>query len=508
MEAEYLTVTKLNYHIKRLVNSDSSLKNVYVRGELSNFKRYPSGHLYFTLKDQNSEIGGIMFKGPASRLKFEPKNGMKVLINGYVDVYPKQGNYKIYAQKLTEDGIGDLYIAYEQLKRKLSALGWFDDEHKQEIPKFPKRVGVVTASTGAAIRDIVITIKRRWPLCEIILFPSLVQGNMAPKNIIKQIILADNEFDLDTLIIGRGGGSIEDLWAFNDETLAKVIFYSKTPIISAVGHEIDWTISDYVADLRAATPTAAAELAVPDINEIESNIKNLDYRLNKVIDKQFNENKDSFEKLINRNLFKNPDLLYNKKIMYLDSAKSRLAVCSKNMIYDNKIRVSNVKSSLIFKNPKMLFESKSNKYNQLKYNLNSSGKILISKKESKLDKYRNSFVFKSPNRLFESKANRYFKVRTNLEYSSINLLRDKKDNLNEIKKSNPIKNPQSILEPNEIRLDKYIDKLDVLNPLNTLKRGYTVSRVDGKVVSKAKDVKKDDILEVEFDDGNVSTKVL
>ena len=508
MEQEYITVSALNSYIKRLISSDSNLKRVYVRGELSNFKRYPSGHLYFTLKDKGSEIGGVMFKGPASRLRFEPKNGMKVLVSGNVDVYAKQGNYKLYAHKITEDGIGDLYIAYEQLKKELSQLGWFDEDHKNEIPRFPKRVGVVTASTGAAIRDIVTTIKRRWPLCEIILFPSLVQGNLAPNNIIKQIILADTQFNLDTLIIGRGGGSIEDLWAFNDKTLAKVIYHTKTPIISAVGHEIDWTISDYVADLRAATPTAAAELAVPDIKEIKSNLDNLDYRINKQVSNQLSDNKESFDKLISRNLFKDPAVIYNKKFMNLDNLRGRLAVCSKNMIFDNKIRLSRVKSSAIFKNPRRLYESKMNNYNQMRYRLKFSGDGLIGKKEARLIKSKNSFIFKNPEKLFESKANRYFNLRVNLQYSSMELLRDKKYGLNEIKKSNVIKNPESILEPNEIRLDKYIDKLSVLNPLNTLRRGYTVSRVDGKVVSKANDLNKDDLLEVEFEDGAVNTRVL
>ena len=275
MEHEYITVSVLNSHIKRLINSDSNLKRVYVRGELSNIRRYPNGHMYFTLKDKNSEIGGLMFRNYVSRLRFEPKNGMKVLVSGTVDVYPKQGSYKVYAHKITEDGIGDLYIAYEQLKKELSELGWFDKDHKKEIPRFPKRVGVVTASTGAAIRDIVTTIKRRWPLCEIILFPSLVQGNLAPNNIIKQIILADTKFNLDTLIIGRGGGSIEDLWAFNDKTLAKVIYHTKTPIISAVGHEIDFSISDFVADARAETPTAAADMAVMDTFKLREDITSL-----------------------------------------------------------------------------------------------------------------------------------------------------------------------------------------------------------------------------------------
>ena len=268
MEEEYISVSQLTDYIKKLINSDSRLKQVYVRGEISNFKRYSSGHCYFSLKDEGSVIPGVMFYGFASKLKFEPKNGMKVLVRGYVDVYKSRGNYQLYAQRITEDGLGELHIAFEQLKKELESKGYFDDDLKKPIPKFPKKVGVVTAATGAAIRDIVTTIKRRWPLCEIILFPSLVQGNLAANNIVRQIFVADNEFELDTLIVGRGGGSIEDLWAFNERIVAKAILVCKTPVISAVGHEIDWTIADYVADKRAATPTAAAEIAVPDIREI------------------------------------------------------------------------------------------------------------------------------------------------------------------------------------------------------------------------------------------------
>ena len=266
MEEEYISVSELTDNIKRLINSDPNLKNVYVRGEISGFKRASSGHCYFNLKDENSVIPAVMFYGHASRLKFEPENGMKVLVRGYVDVYKSRGNYQLYVQGITEDGLGELHIAFEQLKKELKEAGYFDESLKKPIPKFPKKIGVVTAATGAAIKDIVTTIKRRWPLCEIILFPSLVQGNLAANNIVRQIFVADNEFELDTLIVGRGGGSIEDLWAFNERIVAKAILACETPVISAVGHEIDWTIADYVADIRAATPTAAAEIAVPDIS--------------------------------------------------------------------------------------------------------------------------------------------------------------------------------------------------------------------------------------------------
>ena len=218
---------------------------------------------------------------------------------------------------------------------------------KKPIPKFPKKVGVVTAATGAAIRDIVTTIKRRWPLCEIILFPSLVQGNLAANNIVRQIFVADNEFELDTLIVGRGGGSIEDLWAFNERIVAKAILVCKTPVISAVGHEIDWTIADYVADKRAATPTAAAEIAVPDIREISSKVDDFNSRANNVMAKQLNDNLDKFERIKNRPLFKNPYMIHERKVMDLDFIKGRLVSSSREMIHSNQMRLSKVKNSNI-----------------------------------------------------------------------------------------------------------------------------------------------------------------
>ncbi|WP_298536404.1 exodeoxyribonuclease VII large subunit [uncultured Methanobrevibacter sp.] len=418
MEEEYISVSQLTDYIKKLINSDSRLKQVYVRGEISNFKRYSSGHCYFSLKDEGSVIPGVMFYGFASKLKFEPKNGMKVLVRGYVDVYKSRGNYQLYAQRIIEDGLGELHIAFEQLKKELESKGYFDDSLKKPIPKFPKRIGVVTAATGAAIRDIVTTIKRRWPLCEIILFPSLVQGNLAANNMVRQIYVADNEFELDTLIVGRGGGSIEDLWAFNERIVAKAILACETPVISAVGHEIDWTIADYVADKRAATPTAAAEIAVPDIREISSKVDDLDSRASNVMAKQLNDNLEKFERIKNRPLFKNPHMIHERRGMDLDFIKGRLVSSSKEMIHSNQIRLSKVKSSNVFRNP------------------------------------------------------------------------------------------QSILDEKTITLSRNIDKLKVLNPLLTIQRGYAVARSKGKVVSYAKDLKKDEELELEFKDGKVNTRVL
>ena len=419
MEDKYVSVSQLTNYIKRLIGSDSNLREVYVRGEISNYKNYrSSGHRYFSLKDEKSVIPAVFFKWDSMELKFEPEDGMKVLIRAKVDVYPEQGKYQLYVKEMIEAGKGNLYIAFEQLKKELREAGYFDESLKKPIPKFPRKIGVVTASTGAAIRDIVTTIKRRWPLCEIILFPSLVQGSQAPRNIVDQILLADREFDLDTLIVGRGGGSIEDLWAFNERIVAKAILSCETPVISAVGHETDFTIADYVADLRAATPTAAAELAVPDRNELMSNLNNLDSRANNVVRKQLENNLDKLENIRNRTLFKNPYVILEKRVLKWDSLRARLGSSSKDMIGSGQIRLSRVKSSNVFRDPESIFKTK------------------------------------------------------------------------------------------RTALDNFIGKLEVLNPLLTIKRGYAVARTNGKVVSSAKDLKKDDELEIEFKDGKVNARVL
>ncbi|MFC4411156.1 exodeoxyribonuclease VII large subunit [Chungangia koreensis] len=264
----YLSVLALTKYIKRKFDADPHLRDVYVKGELSNVKFHPSGHIYFTLKDDKARILSVMFKMNAGRMKFRPENGMNVLVRGDVNVYEASGQYQLYVQSMQPDGIGELYLAFEQLKEKLAKEGLFSPQWKQEIPRFPKKIGVITATTGAAIRDICTTLNRRYPLAEILVYPALVQGVQAAPSIVKAIEQADSFGELDVLIVGRGGGSIEDLWAFNEEVVARAIFSAKVPIISAVGHETDTTIADFVADLRAPTPTAAAELAVPSREEI------------------------------------------------------------------------------------------------------------------------------------------------------------------------------------------------------------------------------------------------
>ncbi|GEN84223.1 exodeoxyribonuclease 7 large subunit [Sporosarcina luteola] len=267
-ENPYLSVHSLTKYIKRKFEADPYLRNVFVKGELSNVKIHPSGHIYFTLKDDKSRIQSAMFRSAAGLLKFKPEEGMKVLITGDVNVYESSGQYQLYVQSMQPDGVGALYLAFEQLKKELAKEGLFDARWKQQLPLLPRKIGVITAQSGAAIRDICSTIQRRYPLAEICLFPAIVQGPQAVPSIVNALSLAESYSSIDVLIIGRGGGSIEDLWAFNEEEVARAIFSCRIPIISAVGHETDTTIADFVADLRAPTPTAAAELAVPSREEL------------------------------------------------------------------------------------------------------------------------------------------------------------------------------------------------------------------------------------------------
>ncbi len=272
MEIKTGTVSQINGYIKRILDSNQYLNTIRVKGEISNFKRHYSGHIYITLKDENSVLKAVMFRGTASKLNFEPKDGMKVIAQGRITAYEQGGQYQLYIEDMVPDGIGDLYVKFEQMKARLSKEGLFDERFKKPIPRFPEKIGVVTASTGAAVRDIINVISRRFPYAEIILYPSLVQGAQAAENIAEAIKYFNLHCRVDTLIVGRGGGSIEDLWAFNEEEVARAIFDSDIPIISAVGHETDFTIADFVADMRAPTPSAAAEISVPSQTELEAYI--------------------------------------------------------------------------------------------------------------------------------------------------------------------------------------------------------------------------------------------
>ena len=417
MENNYITITELSRYLKGKFESDENLRKVYIKGEISNFKAHTRGHFYFTLKDETSRISAVMFASNTRILKFTPVDGMKVLVTGRVTIYEATGGYQIYVEDMLEDGIGNLYVAFEQLKEKLSKEGLFNKEHKRPIRRIPRKIGIVTASTGAAIRDILTTIKRRYPVCETILFPSLVQGSDAASDIVKKIEIA-NTYDIDTLIVGRGGGSIEDLWPFNEEIVARAIYNSKVPVISAVGHEIDFTIADFVADLRAPTPTAAAELAVPDINTI---------------------------------------------ITYLDTAKTRSYNTLLNIIENNRLKLHKLEDSFVLKRPTAIYEVKEQNLDNLIDKINRIIKVFIDNSKVELFKYQNSYVFNNPEIIYK------------------------------FKKQN---------------LDNIIGKLEVLNPMNTLKRGYAIIKKEDSVISSINNLNKDDEIKINVSDGIIDAKVI
>ena len=417
MDKEYITISQLNNYIKGIFDDNIFLRKVYIKGEISNFKAHTRGHLYFTLKDEGSRLNAVMFSYQANGLKFEPKDGMKVLVCGKISVYEATGAYQIYVDEMSEDGVGNLYIEFEKLKKKLAAEGLFDQDKKKKIPKAPRRIGIVTASTGAAIRDILTTIKRRFPICETILFPSLVQGADAAKDIVKNIELA-NTYDIDTLIVGRGGGSIEDLWPFNEEIVARAIYNSKVPVISAVGHEIDFTIADFVADLRAPTPTAAAELAVPNIDTIKT---------------------------------------------YLDNVVSRSTISINSYIDTRRQSLNSLINSYVLKKPTAMYEIKEQSLDFLIDKLNKEMKLILDNTRVRLNKNINSYVLTNPEILYKFK---------------------------------------------EQGLAHLINKLEVLNPMNTIKRGYAIVKMDDKVLSDIKKVKNDDMININLKDGMINAKVL
>lgn len=462
MSTNYITITQLSKYLKYKFDHDNNLNTVYLKGEISNFKAHTRGHYYFTLKDEGSRINAVMFASSVSKMKFVPMDGMKVLVTGKVTVYEATGGYQIYVSDMLEDGVGNLYIAYEQLKKKLEMEGLFDDRYKKKIPRMPKKIGIVTASTGAAIRDILTTIKRRYPIVETILFPALVQGKEAGADIARKIEIA-NTYDIDTLIVGRGGGSIEDLWPFNEEVVARAIFNSKVPVISAVGHEVDFTIADFVADLRAPTPTAAAELAVVDINTV---------------------------------------------LEYLMKARNRSYQAIMNRISKSRVKLDNLSESYVLKKPSNIYEVKEQKLDILVDKLNSNISKIIEKYNVRIFKSINSYVLNNPNILIYPKVTKFINLYKELNKNIEVKLNDYKVKLFSLENSYVLSNPDILYKFREQKLVSLIEKLEVLNPLNTLKRGYSIVRSNNHVISDITKLKKNDELEVEFKDGKVITKVV
>lgn len=338
MAQQVLSITQINEYIRTLMDSDALLTGLAVRGEISNYKMYPSGHHYFTLKDEGGALKCVMFKGSAMRLKFRPENGMKVIAMGKISVYPRDGAYQLYCSSLVLDGIGDLHAAFEQLKVKLAAQGLFDPAHKKQIPKYPGVIGIITSSAGAAVHDMLRILNKRYPLTQVRLLPVRVQGVEAPSEIAAAIGYANYYNLADLLIVGRGGGSIEDLWAFNDERVAYAIYQSEIPVISAVGHEPDVTISDFVADLRAATPSNAAELAVPDQDALRQQLDSMSAVMGNLLARQLKNARRQLDMLAQSPSLTSPDQYILQRKKSLELLKGRVFTAQTRTIHSHKQR--------------------------------------------------------------------------------------------------------------------------------------------------------------------------
>ena len=392
-----ITVSQLNSYIKSVLEQDVNLNLIYIVGEVSNFVHYyKSGHMYFTLKDDKSQLKAVMFSSNAEKVKFKIENGLRVICRGRVSAYEKDGQYQLYVDSIQPDGIGELSLAYEQLKQRLFEEGLFDDEHKKALPRFPRRIGVATSNMGAAVEDIKNITKRRYPLAEIVIAPTIVQGDLAPNDIVKSIKLLDSIDDIDVIIVGRGGGSIEDLWAFNTEIVARAVYECKKPIISAVGHETDYTICDFVADVRAETPSAAAEKAVPDINVIMSFVNSSRERMLSLINYKLQDEMQRLDNLQNKGPMSNfSEYIENYKDILDGYTNDMLSILS-DRLKDNSFKLSGLADklnslsplavlsrgySVVSMNDRIINSTKSVKVNDVVDVTLSDGRIICTVKE-------------------------------------------------------------------------------------------------------------------------------
>ncbi|HHW79618.1 MAG TPA: exodeoxyribonuclease VII large subunit [Acholeplasmataceae bacterium] len=483
MSTKKYTVTEITNNIKYLLEGNPNLKGIVLRGEISNFTKHYSGHLYFSLKDENAQIRAIMFKNYAEKNNFIPKDGMKVEVVGSINVYAPQGSYSLQISSMKEEGEGELYLKYLELKKNLQELGWFDQEPKV-IPKFPKRIGVVTSATGAVIQDISNTVNRRYKLTEIILYSAAVQGLSASSIIAKQIKRANAENLVDVLIVGRGGGSIEDLWPFNEIETIEAIHTSKIPIITAIGHETDTTISDFVADLRAPTPTAAAELATPNmvdlINDIKKDVNVIKHHMNNLISQHQANLIHMTERLEQnsplRKVENNKDKLNNLEKLLNYYAKDKLQAY-KNLLNQLELKLLNL-------NPSIKLKENFDKTNLLKEKLMNLYNYKVERKKD----YLISLIsrIKSPERL--------------INYS--------KDNL--VKLNNQLNNNYQIVY--NTKLNKYHYQLDILekvNPLAIMKRGFAVIKdTDNQILTSIKNIEINNNIKVELIDGLIDAKII
>ncbi|TWE06319.1 exodeoxyribonuclease VII large subunit [Neobacillus bataviensis] len=400
-EQRYLSVNALTKYIKRKFDADPHLREVHVRGEISNFKQHSSGHMYFTLKDEKARILAVMFAGQSRFMKFLPENGMKVIVKGEVSVYEPSGQYQIYIREMQPDGIGELFLAYEQLKQRLEAEGLFAPETKKNIPLYPRTVGVITSPTGAAIRDVITTIKRRYPIANILVFPALVQGENAAPSIVKAIEKANSMEEIDVLIVGRGGGSIEELWAFNEEMTARAIFLSKIPIISAVGHETDFTIADFVADMRAPTPTGAAELAVPHIEELMDRILQRQTRLIRVMSGRFNFEKERLNRVQKSYAFRYPHRLYEQKLEQVDRLTERLVRGTSRLAGVKNDQYEILSKRLQRKHPNEGLQEAKRRFDRTQKDINRAVSQIYVRKQTEFDRIVSTLQALSPLKIME-----------------------------------------------------------------------------------------------------------
>ncbi|UOF90104.1 exodeoxyribonuclease VII large subunit [Fodinisporobacter ferrooxydans] len=437
-----LSIGELNLYVKRLMQTDPVLANVWVRGEISNFTHHSRGHMYFTLKDDQSRIRAVMFAGKNRNLMFLPKDGTKVIARGFVDVYERDGQYQFYVEEMQPDGIGALHLAFQQLKERLEKEGLFAQERKRMLPVFPKVVGVITSPTGAAVRDIITTIQRRCPAVHVLLHPVLVQGRDAAPSVAKAIETMNQLGEADVLIVGRGGGSLEELWAFNEEIVARAIYQSRIPVISAVGHETDFTIADFAADVRAATPTAAAELAVPHLSDLLRHVDQLRDRLSATLHGMVKERRKHFERLAASSVFIRPAHTLLEKKQYVDHLENQLELVLTQLAKRLNRRLSDATQTLTACDPKH--------------------RIAKASGETRLLQQR----------LVKAVQERYHTGERNFE--------------------------------------RLLDKLEMLNPLHAMRRGFSLTFKDRKatqMVKSLRDVQPGDIVHVRLQDGMLDCQV-
>ncbi|SFD52883.1 Exodeoxyribonuclease VII large subunit [Lentibacillus persicus] len=441
MEDKYLTVSALTKYIKRKFETDPHMKNLWLKGEISNFKHHSRGHMYLTVKDDNARIQAVMFAGNNRKLKFRPENGMNVLIRGDIGVFEQFGQYQLYIQQMEPDGLGSLYLAFEQLKEKLAKQGYFENERKKKLPKYPENIGIITSPTGAAVRDIITTIKRRYPIVQTTIIPVLVQGENAPHSIADAITRANHNTNFDLLIVGRGGGSIEELWGFNEEIVANAIYKSSIPIISAVGHETDITISDFTADMRAPTPTGAAEIAVPSRLELLHNVQSMQRSMSRIVNEKTTAASQHLKRIQQSYAFRYPEQLIAQKEQELDKFVERLGTAFKQEQRRKRDLLISLNARMEALHPRWQIERTTKDLNQLTKQLN----YMMTKQ----------------------------------------------------------------VDQSESRQQNAIEKLSLLNPLETMKRGYAITySSSGRLLKTVKDTAESEEITVALSDGKLVSRVV